>query len=200
MSNIFADNAAACRAGELKPDTPAAITFLEAVHPAGLWSLTAIKPSGGSPSGRVFLPSEREQAAGWINAHQGVSELYYSVNEVRPDFGGVKASKGDIVAAHYAHVDIDDLDGLERLRAYKLPPSFIVFSGGGYQAFWKLSEPTTDLDRVERINRQLAADLGGDNCHNIDRIMRLPGTINLPNAKKRQAGRVPTLAHVVEGI
>ena len=62
------------------------------------------------------------------------------------------------------------------------------------------AEPTTDLDRVERINRQLAADLGGDNCHNIDRIMRLPGTINVPNAKKRKAGRVPTLAYVVEGI
>lgn len=185
---------------QVKSDTPAAIAFLEAVHPDGLWSLTAIKPTGGAPSGRVFRPSEREQATGWIDAHQGASGIYYSVNAVRPDFTGVKTSKTDIVAAHYAHVDIDDLGGLERLQAYKLPPSLIVFSGGGYQAFWKLAEPTADLDRVERINRQLAADLGGDNCHNIDRIMRLPGTINVPNAKKRAAGREPTLAYVVEGI
>lgn len=185
---------------ELKPDTPAAIAFLQAVHPDGPWPLTAIKPAGGPPTGRVFLPSEQEQAIGWIDAHQGVAGLYYSVNEVRADFRGVKATKADIVAVRYAHVDIDDLGGLERLRAYKLPPSLIVFSGGGYQAFWKLDEPTTDLDRIERINRQLAADLGGDNCHNIDRIMRLPGTINLPNAKKRNAGRAPTLAYVVEGI
>lgn len=184
----------------VKPVTVAAIKFLEAVHPDGLWSLTAIKPTGGPPNGRVFLPSERAQAVGWIDALQGVSGLYYSVNEVRADFRGVKATKADIVAAHYAHVDIDDLGGLERLQAYKLPPSLVVFSGGGYQAFWKLAQPTADLDRVERINRQLAADLGGDNCHNIDRIMRLPGTINLPNAKKRNAGRAPTLAYVVEGI
>jgi hypothetical protein len=38
----------------------------------------------------------------------------------------------------------------------------------------------------------------GDKCHNIDRIMRLPGTINVPNAKKRKMGRVPTLAYLVE--
>lgn len=185
---------------QVKPDTAAAITFLEAVHPDGPWSLTAIKPSVGPPSGRVFSLDERKEAAGWIDALQGVAGIYYSVNEVSADFRGVKATKVDIVAARYAHVDIDDLGGLERLRAYKLPPSFMVFSGGGYQAFWKLAGPTTDLDRVERINRQLAADLGGDNCHNIDRIMRLPGTINLPNAKKRNAGRVPTLAYVVEGL
>jgi len=186
---------------QVMPDTAAAIAFLEAVHPDGLWSLTAIPPERSrSPNGRVFLPHERGQAAGWIDAHQGVAGLYYSVNEVRADFRGVKATKADIVAARYAHVDIDDMGGLARLNAYRLEPSFIVFSGGGYQAFWKLAEPTTDLDRVERINRQLAADLGGDNCHNIDRIMRLPGTINLPNAKKRKVGRVPTLAHVVEGI
>jgi len=183
---------------EIKGDANASIEFLEALHPEGLWALTAIKPSGGPPSGRVFTSGERAQAAGWIDALQGVAGLYYSVNEVRPGFRGVKATKVDIVAAHYAHVDIDDLDGLERLRGYKLPPSLIVFSGGGYQAFWKFAEPTTDLERVERINRQLAADLGGDNCHNIDRIMRLPGTINLPNAKKRKAGRVPKLAYVVE--
>jgi hypothetical protein len=73
-----------------------------------------------------------------------------------------------------------------------------VFSGGGYQAFWKLREPSTALTRVERVNLEIARRLGGDNCHNIDRIMRLPGTINVPNAKKRNAGRVPTLAYVIE--
>ena len=113
---------------QVKPDTAAAIAFLEAVHPDGLWALTAIKPAGGSPNGRVFLPSERAQAVGWIDALQGAAGLYYSVNEIRADFRGAKASKADIVAAHYVHVDIDDMDGLARLKAYRLAPSFIVFS------------------------------------------------------------------------
>jgi hypothetical protein len=31
-------------------------------------------------------------------------------------------------------------------------------------------------------------------CHNIDRVLRLPGTINYPDAKKRSDGRVATMA------
>ena len=73
-----------------------------------------------------------------------------------------------------------------------------MFSGGGYQAFWTLREPAGDLARVERINAELARRLGGDRCHNVDRVMRLPGTINVPHAKKRKAGRVPAIAHVIE--
>jgi len=51
---------------------------------------------------------------------------------------------------------------------------------------------------VENINKSLAQHLGGDHCHNIDRIMRLPGTINWPNAKKKEAGRVPVLATIID--
>ena len=98
------------------------------------------------------------------------------------------------------HVDVDIYDEatLAALRAFSPKPTVIVFSGGGYQALWRLSEPSTDFERVEQTNIWLAEKLGGDNCHNIDRLLRLPGTINLPNAKKRAAGRVPVVARVVE--
>jgi hypothetical protein len=51
---------------------------------------------------------------------------------------------------------------------------------------------------MEAYNQQIELMLGGDHCHNIDRIMRLPGTINVPNAKKRKLGRQEALASVVE--
>ena len=75
----------------------------------------------------------------------------------------------------------------------------VVFSGGGYQAFWKLETPISingDLGRAEdakRYNQQLELLFGGDNCHNVDRIMRLPGTVNVPDERKRTKGR--TLWH-----
>ncbi len=70
------------------------------------------------------------------------------------------------------------------------PPSIIVFSGGGYQAYWKLKEPLEingDIAKAEdakRYNMQLERIFKADSCHNIDRIMRLPGTINIPGVDK----------------
>ena len=46
-------------------------------------------------------------------------------------------------------------------------------------------------------NRKVAARFGADHCHNIDRVMRVPGTLNYPNAKKRAAGRTVSLAKVI---
>lgn len=92
---------------------------------------------------------------------------------------------------------VDDLGALSRLEAFTPPPTVIIMSGGGFQAYWKLDAPLTDIDLAERYNASIAKLLGGDKCHNADRIMHVPGTINLP-AKKRAAGRLPVLAKVVE--
>lgn len=54
------------------------------------------------------------------------------------------------------------------------------------------------FDLVEARNLAIEAALQADACHNADRIMRLPGTINVPNKKKLAKGRVPALACVVE--
>lgn len=53
-------------------------------------------------------------------------------------------------------------------------------------------------DAVEARNLKVEADLQGDACHNAERIMRLPGTINVPGEKKRKKGRTPRVARVVD--
>ena len=76
-------------------------------------------------------------------------------------------------------------------------PSVILDSGGGYWAIWMLAEPQTltghaEVDVLGRYNQALEAALGADACHNIDRIARLPGTVNIPDENKLRKGRRPS--------
>jgi len=183
-------------ANHVIPNTAEAVAFLQAMHPDGPWHLVAMKPDG-TPVAQTFDPDDLDAISTWIDDSQGVENLYFHVNVLTPGFRNKKARKDDVKEAAFLHVDVDDLDALSRIERFAPRPTAVLFSGGGYQAFWRLSETCSDLERVERCNMKIAADLGGDKCHNIDRIMRLPGTINVPNTKKRAAGRTPALACVV---
>jgi len=192
------------------PDHPLAADFLEAFRPGGPWVLTAIRPDRKAIATRTV--AKAEEVVAFCDRHSD-HNLYFSVNPtLRPT--EKKAEREDIAALSYLHVDIDPRVGealeAERERALGLlttnrpegvpPPTFIIFSGGGYQAFWRLREPFRidgDLERAEQAklwNLQLELLFGADKCHNVDRIMRLPGTVNWPDARKRKKGRVPALA------
>jgi hypothetical protein len=84
-----------------------------------------------------------------------------------------------------AFVDLDvgkageSVDAIvERLMAERMPPKIIVASGRGVHAYWTLPEPTTDLEKVRRINQGLRERLGGDNAVDPARILRLAGTLH----------------------
>jgi hypothetical protein len=189
-------------------DSESAVAFLEHWRP-GPWLLSAIEPDGRIET-REF--SKPEPMRRWIEGWNGKRNIYYAFNPTRLGLTR-KAAKPDVTGYIGAHVDLDPPQDcgdlamaqaalLDRLKAYQPPPSAIVFSGGGYQGLWLLAEPepiggAEDVERFEAINRGLEQALGGDHCHNIDRILRLPGTVNLPDKKKRAAGRVPTLAEVI---
>ena len=91
--------------------------------------------------------------------------------------------------------------------------SALINSGNGIQALWRLetpialappidgklsSEAAATIADVEARSKALMERMGAKpGTQNIDRILRLPGTINLPNKKKRKAGRVPCEAQVL---
>lgn len=52
-------------------------------------------------------------------------------------------------------------------------------------------------EEAKLYNVQLERDLGGDNCHNVDRILRLPFTWNVPDARKIKKGRERALSSVL---
>ena len=183
------------------------LDFLRNFRPGGPWVLTSIVPDGKVTT-RTFMADQAELLSDWLAAVNGNENVYFHVNHTGDRRLSKKATKEDIVSAEWLHVDVDPLPGKDRaqilaaLNACAPAPSIILDSGGGYQAFWRLSEsmPATDdagRNEIEGRNFALARALGGDSCHNIDRIMRLPGTWNLPNKKKLKAGRQKAMAGVV---
>lgn len=203
-------------------DADKSIEFLRWLYPAGPWVVTAIEVDQRGITTATFEPDSERELRAFLGAHEQ-RNIYYDVNTRRPGISAAKkAHKTDIASVNYLHVDVDPRAGeklaeeRERIRALLAapptpipPPSAIVFSGGGYNALWRLEEPiaiagddeTTRLasaENAERYNRafMIAFD-GGDHCFNIDRILRLPGTVNWPDARKRGRGRVPDVASIV---
>ncbi len=192
--------------------TSDAVQFLQGWAPEGPWVLTSIVPDGGKTDTATFGPASVPQMQDWIEGRQGVQNIYFTVNRTSRAMN-IKPKKTDIRAARAVHVDVDPRVGedpaeekaraIKVLREYKPAPTVIIDSGNGAQGFWLLDgEKDTPDDAaredVERRNLQIETLLQADACHNIDRIMRLPGTVNVPGAKKRAKGCIPVLASVVE--
>lgn len=194
-------------------DTKTAVQFLQKWSPTAPWALTSIVPDGVTDTAS-FLPKDWQKCANWIEERQNKKNIYFHVNPAKKMLYS-KASKEDISRLAWLHIDIDPRAGEdieeERTRALKLlkkfdkKPTVIIDSGGGYQGFWRLKEDeqveissTEKAIELEAYNRQLEKVFQGDHCHNIDRIMRLPGTINIPTNKKRKKGRTAVLAKLVD--
>lgn len=206
--------------GKVKHDTPVAIKFLQKFRPEGPWVLTSIVPDGHTTT--ATFPAEKwGKAAEWIEKRQGVENIYFHVNPTRAPLDS-KAAKEDVAQLAWLHLDVDPrlgegigeerariLDLLTDKRPPGVPrPSVVISSGGGYQALWCLAEPlaipTPTADNAtpwavgEAYNVQLEKVFQADHCFNVDRILRLPGTINLPNKKKAKKGRKPVAAELVD--
>jgi uncharacterized protein (DUF927 family) len=186
-----------------------AAAFLVRLRPPP-WVLTAIRPDGPITT---FTAHAEAQARAFTARYNGKHNLYYSPNPTRTPVRK-KAEKTDIAAAEYLYADCDPRKAeapsdaktriLATLKASGLPdPTFIVDSGNGLQLLWRLDKATAlpsagdptwarIVADIEGRNKALLAAMGADfETRNIDRILRLPCTTNLPTKAKLRKGRVP---------
>ena len=196
-----------------KGDHREATDFLEWLRPGGPWVLTAIDPTSGKIE--TITARTADEVRKYIRANEGKKNLYYSVNPTRTAITR-KAAKTDIAAIEYLFVDLDPRDGespedakaryLKGLETFKPAATAIIDSGNGIQALGRLeprielAEPVREafpvetaakIAEVEARSATWMKKLGSvAGTQNIDRILRLPGTTNLPNKKKIKAGRV----------
>jgi hypothetical protein len=163
--------------------------------------LTSINPDTPSIIARDFA-TDVLAAVEWAVAENARgSNIHYTPNRVRPGLHK-KPSKADLVQMGVVHVDIDPpKDGgpfdaeqvVADLRACAMRPHAIVNSGNGLQALWRIAGGS--MEAVEAVNRGVIQRYAGDSgTSNAERLLRLPGTVNWPDEKKRRRGRVPVLA------
>ena len=211
---------------ELEPDRGEIRSFLENFAGADSGDLQLVGiPSDGFPEGwpETSAGKPRRTIAHWVGDdldealvwavrwnELGIN-LYWSPNQVEVGYP-YKAPKDRIVAVRFVYADQDCLEGeteeqtlarlMAKTEASGLPPStFAVWSGGGLNPAWVIEpyeiESVEQADEYERRTRGVADVLGADRCWNIDRVLRLPGTINWLNEAKRKRGRQPSMSRLV---
>lgn len=189
---------------DLAPDPDAMraiLSGLPSVH------LAAMPAEGGTPIGRYFTDTEKAIHFA-IAMNRDNYNVYLTPNETVPDCGN-KPAKAEIETLRFVFGDIDaPKDGTPLDKASVLQrvagdgPTFVIDSGNGIQVFFRLAEPVDatpqNVAAAEAVMRGFVERYDGDpSVVNIDRLMRLPGTMNLPNARKRERGCVPCMARVL---
>ena len=183
----------------LLPSKDAVREALRLIHPEGPWHVSAKREKGFT--GKVY--DAEGGAAGWAVAQNKTLNTYVSIAALRAGWKGDKATKADVASVGWLWVDVDPRIGeeleAERARILALlttnlpkgvpPPSVTIDSGRGFWGLWRLAQPVVmppaddpawDAARamVEDRNRGLELAFGADACHNLERICRLPGTVN----------------------
>ena len=196
-------------------DSPA-VAFLKALDSTGRHNLVALDPEKQlPPRGRTIKPGRWDQVDGFVTRFNGTHNVYFSVNEPVEgaphsklsvaDIGNLRAICADLDAKTFKdgaprtkQSILDQIDNLDPLGGQN--PTLLVDSGGGYGAFWKIPPTPATLESIraaESLAEGIRQALGGDPVGNVDRIMRLPGTINRPDAAKRARGRTEVLSRTL---
>ncbi|HEY5131756.1 MAG TPA: phage/plasmid primase, P4 family [Bradyrhizobium sp.] len=130
-----------------------------------------------------------------------IAAIEYLLSDLDPRDGETtEAAKARYLAALETHEPtataiVDSGNGTQRLwrlaKRIELPEPVTIKNAKGEKERRLVPEAAAIIADVEARSAALMVRLGGTaGTQNIDRILRLPGTTNLPNRKKVKAGRV----------
>lgn len=151
-----------------------------------------------------------EEALACVREHAGKANVYVGASPRSRRLG--KREAVTVVICAWADLDFHQLDRSDRGRAehiareridtYMHPPTMVVHTGNGLQVWWIFERRYVigeeySAEYFEGVNRGVAKALGGDTVHDLARVLRVPGTMNLPDAKKRARGCVQVMARLI---
>ncbi|WP_322894284.1 MULTISPECIES: AAA family ATPase [unclassified Yoonia] len=198
---------------------PAATRALDAIAPVfrpdDVIELRAFRQAGGSAgqiNGRLDDPTERAAMKAFIQKHNAVNNLYYGIQPRVAEFAGTdRPASAPHVAAVPRRVAVFDLDMHE---APDVDPDWsqtvaairdvtdvlaVFDTGNGVHVVLPLADDGKDVAASVAPLKDVMARLGADNLADAPRVARLPFTVNLPTASKRERGNVPVVATLRHG-
>ena len=206
----------------LEPDLGLACDFVLRWAPETFpyTTVASILPGGAPRAHTWHVHQDQPHLRRWLASRSRRENLYFTVNAPAKETLKDKPKKTDIglLCAVWGdldpHPDVEAKPGgwqLERGRLLALaaelvelpwPPTVIIDSGNGIAPLWHLEAVLPNVEEhqaaIEALGRRIEKALGGiENTSNIDRLLRLPGTINLPDAKKLAKGRGPVPSGIV---
>jgi Family of unknown function (DUF5906) len=213
-------------------DPSLALDFLDDFFGTDKRHLVAIRKGQGKNEIKAqhFDASDRAGQQAFIadNGNAGF-DLYFSPNPIKGTLHK-KASKNDILEARHLWADLDprenepleaERDAMLAVLTINLPvglpkPNRVIDSGRGFWGYWELDKPapvdgsrnnmngplTEAVECYGRGIEQAFGDHFADGCRNIDRIARLPGTVNTKTGKLASVLREYShdVAHAIESF
>ena len=152
-----------------------------------------IRPIKNGSAHGEFFDSEEEAAKCAVKHSRAGFDTFAGVN-LRQGKNGTKEGIEYVTALH-ADIDFGTIghkkpsqyktstEALGAINAFKLAPTLVVNSAGGFHCYWLLNEAVTvskvGAEKIETIIKNISQKLGGDpGTQDISRILRVPGTKN----------------------
>lgn len=165
------------------------------------------KPIDGSGMRRrFFYATETREFVREARRLASTADVYVGATlRTHRDDGG----KRSVAPSRFVWADVDSADAIERLRAFPVPPAFVIASGSAtnLHAWWIVRERLT-VDQIEAANQRLAHALGADaRSTDAARILRVPGTMNHKTSPPRpvlalgvNSGETPSIAQLAGNL
>lgn len=144
----------------------------------------------GRPAVTLNVPAGKLEEVERFAARHPERNIFFGVASRRTS-GGRDTDACSELRALFADLDFKDFkqftdpeaEARSRLKAFPLPPSVVIVSGGGLQCYWLLAEPLSlqgdGAANAKDWLRRLATLLGADlNAAEPARILRVPGSRN----------------------
>lgn len=147
-----------------------------------------------------------EELVSTINENNGKKHVYFAV--CPRSYEDQKEAAVSYIPAFWADMDARDSgmtedECLSNIKNFPLKPSVVVSSGHGYHVYWVLKSPAyinSEQDKVlfRRISRAITDKISGDRTHDLSRLLRLPGTMNIKGLYDPKYPPGSTLTEVTE--